>query len=78
MCLSFAVAGVFLAEWMMSLNSIGEPLHLPTRIPDLGIKGGTWVADAIELISKMLCFEAANRLKIPDVCNKIQEIQGWC
>ena len=63
---------MFLAEWMMSLDSVG----VPVRIPNLGITGETWVADAIELISSMLCFKPATRLKMPDVCNKIQKIQG--
>ena len=67
-----AVADVFLAEWMKVINALNRPV----RIPNLGIKEETWIAEAIELISKMLCFDPATRLKMKDVCDEIKKIQG--
>ena len=66
--------GLFLADFMKAMKAVG----LPVRLPNLGISGGTWMKNAKELISKMLCFDPENRMKISDVCNKIQKIQGLC
>jgi len=50
-------------------------------VPNLGIPSADWpdwMVKAADLIRKMVCFDPASRLKVADVCENIEKLQGRC